>query len=295
MNLFLQQLANGIALGSAYAIFAMGFGLVLATMGILNVAHGTFATWGALAALYTVQQWHVPFVLALVAGVLFAAFLGVVVDQVAFQPLRKRGGVLGFIITSIGAWIVLINFAEVATDNQPQTFPTDAFKQHQYSFGGVELSSAQLLMVAIALVTVTLLFLFLHHTQAGAAVRAVGFNAAAAQLSGVNARSVIIGTSALAAAIAGMAGVIVGLAFDNVSVGLGEGLLLKGFAAVVVGGFGDVRGTFLGGMIIGVSEVLGAQYISNSFRDAITFGLLLVFLVFRPSGIFGEVKFGAGR
>ncbi len=295
MNLFLQQLANGIALGAAYAIFAMGFGLVLATMGILNVAHGTFATWGALGALYTVDHWNFPFPLAIAAGAVFAAGIGVVVDQVAFQPLRKRGGVLGYIITSIGAWIILINLAEVATDHQPQTFPAKVFKQRQFSFAGIELSSAQLLMIGIALATVCGLYVFLHRTAAGAAVRAVGFNAAAAQLSGVNARAVIIWTSALAAAIAGIAGVIVSLAFDNVSVGLGEGLLLKGFAAVVVGGFGDVRGTFLGGMIIGMSEVLGAQYISNSFRDAITFGLLLLFLIVRPSGIFGEVRFGAGR
>lgn len=296
MQLFFQQLVNGVALGSAYALFAMGFGLVLATMGILNVAHGTYATFGALAALYAVDHWHVPFVVGLLVTVAFSATLAVVVDQVAFQPLRKRGGgVLGPIITSIGAWIILGELALIATDAQPKNYPPRWFSSHQFEWAGITLPASQLLTVALAGAIVAAMFLFLQRTSAGAAVRAVGFSAPSAAIGGVNPRLVIVGTAALSGAVAGLAGTVVALYTDNVSFALGEGLLLKGFAAVVVGGFGDVRGTFLGGLLIGVSEVMGAQYISNSFRDAITFGLLLLFLLLRPQGIFGELKFGAAR
>ena len=131
----------------------------------------------------------------------------------------------------------------------------------------------------------------MERSRFGSSIRAVGFDADSAAISGVNPRVVIYVTAFLASAVAAIAGILSGLATNNVSFTLGEGLLLKGFAAVVVGGFGDVRGAMVGGLIIGVSEVLGAQYISNSFRDAITFGLLLLFLVLRPRGIFSELQY----
>jgi branched-chain amino acid transport system permease protein len=139
------------------------------------------------------------------------------------------------------------------------------------------------------------LYLVLSKTSIGIRIRAVGYSEVWSRISGVSSTVVILSTVAISAGLAGLVGYLSSIAFDNVSTSLGEGLLLKGFAAVVVGGFGDVRGAFLGGIIIGVTEVLGAQYISGDFRDVITFGLLILFLIFRPEGIFGEVKFGAAR
>lgn len=292
MALFTQQLVNGLALGATYALFAMGFGLVFAVLGILNVAHGTFATWGALFALYMVRTLEMPFIVGALVGVVGAGLLGVLVDRIAFEPLRKRGsGLLGPIITSIGIWIILGELAQLTTGARAYRFPQGSFPDQLIMIGALRLQLVQIVNIVLALVVAIILHRFLRGSSTGASIRAVGYNDLAASLSGVDPKRAVLLTSFLAAAIAGLAGIMSGLATNNVSFFMGEALLLKGFAAVVVGGFGDVRGAMIGGLIIGVSEVLGAQYISSSFRDAITFGLLLLFLIVRPRGLFGELTF----
>lgn len=289
MDLFIQQFVNGVALGSTYAMFAMGFGLVFATMNILNIAHGSYATWGAVIALYALEALHLPFPAALAVGFLAAGVLGVIVDQIAFEPLRRRGGgTLGPIITSIGANIVLMNAAQVATEARIRTFPTDSVPTGLLRAGEIVLPYAQAINIVACVLVLIVLHWLLQYTRAGAATRAVGWNPLAASLSGINSRVIIIGTAFMASAVAGLAGMLSAAATSNVSFTLGEHMLLKGFAAVVVGGFGDVRGAALGGILIGLAEVLGAQYVSNNFRDAITFGLLVIFLLARPRGFFGK-------
>lgn len=292
MSLFLQQLLNGLAVGSTYALFAIGFGLVFASMGILNLAHGTFATWGAVVALMAVVTLDLPFFVALGVGVVAAGLIGLAVDQIAFQPLRGRSaGPLGPIITSIGCWIVLLELALIVNGPSAKNFPDSWAKSAMFEVAGLSITAPQLLSLVSVVVVGGLVWVFLTRTRFGAATRAVGHDQVSAMLGGVDPRKVIFVTAFLAAAIAGLAGVLSGLATNNVSHTLGEAMLLKGFAAVVVGGFGDVRGAVFGGLLIGVSEVLGAEYISSSFRDAITFGLLFLFLVLRPSGLFGEVRY----
>jgi branched-chain amino acid transport system permease protein len=295
MKLLLQQVINGFAVGSTYAMFAMSFGLIFATMNILNVAHGVYATWGAIIAWYAVTS-GVSFYQGLAVGVIGAGCLGVLIDQVAFQPLRNReGGQLGPIITSIGAWIVMLQLALIVTDAQIHSFPRKVLPLHTYRFWGIILPMRQLISIGASVIVFLLLYFFLQRTKVGAAMRAVGANQESASLSGVNARTMIIMTSFLAGSIAGLTGVISAMSTNNVSFTLGEGLLLKGFAAVIVGGFGDVRGAMLGGFIVGLSEVLGGQYVSNTFRDAFAFGLLLLVLIIRPKGLLGtrEVRLRA--
>lgn len=292
MSLFLQQLVNGLAVGSTYSLFAIGFSLVFASMGVLNLAHGTFATWGAIVALIAVVSLGVPFWLAALIGVVAAGIIGVVVDQLGFQPLRGRGsGSLGLIITSIGFWIILLELALVVNGPNALSFPDSELKSSRFEVAGLTVSGPQLLSMSAVLVVGVLIWLFMTRTRFGSAIRAVGYDRTASMLGGLEPRKVIIFTAFLAAAIAGLAGVLSGLATNNVSPSLGEGMLLKGFAAVVVGGFGDIRGAVVGGLLIGVFEVLGAEYISSGLRDAITFGLLFLFLILRPHGIFGEVKY----
>lgn len=289
MELFLQQFANGVALGSTYAMFGMGFGLVFATMNLLNIAHGSYATWGAVLALYALETLKLPFPVAIAFGFLVTGVLGIVVDQIAFEPLRRRGGgLLGPIITSIGANIILMNAAQVATEARIRTFPTDAVPSGLLRAGELVLPIPQAINIAACFVILLFLHWLLQYTRIGAATRAVGWNAVAASLSGINSRLIIIGTAFMASAVAGLAGMLSAAATSNVSFTLGEHMFLKGFAAVVIGGYGDVRGAALGGIFIGLAEVLGAQYVSNNFRDAITFGLLVIFLLARPRGFFGK-------
>lgn len=289
MELLAQQLVNGIALGSVYALFAVGFALILAKMGILNVAHGTFATWGALASYWLVSEHGYSFWVALVLGVVFAGTLGVLADLLAFEPLRRRNaGIFAPIIASIGIWIVLLTLAEGFSGPVAVSYPTGSVPAEPIRVLGLIVLPAQLLTVVALVVVVTLVHLLLTRTRFGAAVRAVSVDPRSATIVGVNARTTLIAVAFLAGAIAGLAGVMGALSDNNVSYSIGEALLLKGFAAVVVGGYGDIRGAAICGVAIGVLEVMSSQYLSSGFRDAITFGVLLLVLVVRPQGLFGE-------
>jgi branched-chain amino acid transport system permease protein len=292
MNLFLEQLVNGWALGSLYALFGIGFGLVFSTLGILNAAHGTYASWAAIVGYYAVVWFNVPFPVAIAAGVLAGGVLAIVVDQIGFQPLRaKKAGLLGALITSIAFWIILDSLAGFATQQQSLAFPASTYPNSMVAIGPVMVSQMQIIMILALIVCAVGIYLLIQRTRIGAAMRAVGWNEVAAGLGGVNARVVILLTAFLAGATSGLAGVLGGIATSNVSFTLGEGLLLKGFAAVVVGGFDDVRGTAIAGICLGIIEVFVGQYVSTAMRDGVTYTLLLLFLILRPRGLFGSTSF----
>lgn len=292
MDLFLEQLINGCALGSLYALFAIGFGLVFATLGILNAAHGTYASWAAITALIAVEQFGVPFPLALLVGAVAGGALALAVDQIAFQPLRRRrAGMLGALITSIACWIILDTLADAATGHQSLSFPLPSYPSGMVHIGAIQFAVMQAVSIAALIVVTVAMHLLVRRSRLGAAMRAVGWNEAAASLSGVNPHRVICATAFLAGATSGLAGVLGGIATANVSYTLGQGLMLKGFAAVVVGGYDDVRGSAVAGVALGVMEVMTAQYLSTSLRDGITYALLLGFLLLRPRGLFGGTVF----
>lgn len=292
MQLFLEQLINGVSLGSLYALFGIGFGLVFATLGILNTAHGAYASWAAILGYYAVEWMHVPFPLAVVVGVIGGGLIAVVVDQIGFQPLRgRKGGMLGALITSIAFLIILDNLAGSATGHQSWAFRPGDYPDGLIAIGPLRVPEMQIVIIAAMLVTGIGIHTLIQRTRIGAAMRAVGWNDEAAALGGVNARMVILITAFLAGATSGLAGVLGGAATANISYQLGEGLLLKGFAAVVVGGFNDVRGTVIAGIVLGVMEVFVAQYLSSTYRDGVTYVLLLGFLFLRPRGLFGSGNF----
>lgn len=292
MQLFLEQLVNGIALGSLYGLFGIGFGLVFATLGILNTAHGAYASWAAIIGYFAVIWYDVSFPVAIAVGVIGGGLLAIAVDQIGFQPLRSRKtGMLGALITSIAFLIILDSLAGMATNHQSWAFPSRTYPRGMLDLGFMRIPYMQLIIIGAMLFCATGIYLLIQKTRIGAAMRAVGWSEEAASLGGVNARMVILLTAFLAGATSGLAGVLGGAATSNVSYMLGEGLLLKGFAAVVVGGYDDVRGTVLAGILLGICEVFIAQYLSTTFRDGFTYILLLTFLVMRPRGIFGSGNF----
>jgi branched-chain amino acid transport system permease protein len=292
MHLFLEQFVNGWALGSLYALFGIGFGLVFSTLGILNAAHGTYASWAAIVGYYAVVWFDVPFPVAIAVGVLAGGVLAIIVDQIGFQPLRaKKAGLLGGLITSIAFWIILDSLAGFATQQQSLAFPASTYPNSMVAIGSVMVSQMQIITILALIICAVGIYLLIQKTRIGAAMRAVGWNEVAAGLGGVNARVVILLTAFLAGATSGLAGVLGGIATSNVSFTLGEGLLLKGFAAVVVGGFDDVRGTAIAGICLGIIEVFVGQYVSTAMRDGVTYTLLLLFLILRPRGLFGSTSF----
>jgi branched-chain amino acid transport system permease protein len=292
MHLFLEQLVNGWALGSLYALFGIGFGLVFSTLGILNAAHGTYASWAAIVGYYAVVWFNVPFPVAIAVGILAGGVLAIVVDQIGFQPLRaKKAGLLGGLITSIAFWIILDSLAGFATEQQSLAFPASTYPNKMVPVGPLMIPQMQIITILALVICAVGIYFLIQKTRIGAAMRAVGWNEVAAGLGGVNARVIILLTAFLAGATSGLAGVLGGIATSNVSFTLGEGLLLKGFAAVVVGGFDDVRGTAIAGICLGIIEVFVGQYVSTAMRDGVTYTLLLLFLILRPRGLFGSTSF----
>ena len=195
------------------------------------------------------------------------------------------------LITSIAAWIILDSLAGTATGHESLSFPRGSYPGTMFRLGSIPLPAMQIITVVSMLAVTISLHLLIRRSRFGAAMRAVGWNQTAASLGGVNPRHVVVITAFLAGATSGFAGVLGGISTQNVSFSLGEGLMLKGFAAVVVGGYDDVRGTAVAGVALGVLEVMTAQYLSSGLRDGITYALLLGFLLWRPRGLFGSADF----
>ena len=197
---------------------------------------------------FAVSDWDLPFWLSALIGILAAGLVAVVVDQVAFEPLRRRGvELLGAVIASIGMWIGLREILSIATSSTPVGFPPSSVPRGQISLGPVDILKTQLIAFICAAVMITLLYLLLHRTNIGSAIRAVGYNKRSAQIAGINPQIMIIGAALLSGAITGLSGILLASG-QSFNFNLGDALLLQGFAAVVIGGMGDVRGSALGGI-----------------------------------------------
>lgn len=289
--LLLEQIVNGVCTGAVYALFAVGFGIVFSTMQILNLAQGVYATYGAMLTYFVLDANGVPFWLAALLGVVGAGLVAVLVDQIAFEPLRRRGvQLLGAVIASIGMWIALREVLSIATDATPVGYPPDTAPRGQVSIGPVDVLTSQVVALVCAAVVIAAVYYLLHRTNVGSAIRAVGFDKRSAQIVGISPQTMIIGAAMLSGAVTGLAGILLA-GGQSFNFNLGDALLLQGFAAVVIGGMGDVRGSALGGLFIGVVQTLSASYISASYQDAITFGLVLVVLLWRPTGLLGTANF----
>lgn len=289
--LLLEQIINGVCTGAVYALFAVGFSIVFSTMQILNLAQGVYATGAALVTYFATSSYGLPFWAAAVVGIVAGGLIAVLVDQVAFEPLRRRGvSLLGAVIASIGMWIAIREVASISTAATPVGYPPDSVPRGRISIGPLELLQTQVLALVCAVVVITATYLLLHRTNLGAAIRAVGYDKRSAQIAGINPQVMIIGAAMLSGAVTGLAGILLASG-QSFNFHLGDTLLLQGFAAVVLGGMGDIRGAALGGVLIGVFQVLSGSYISASYQDAITFGLVLVVLLWRPTGILGTASF----
>lgn len=291
MQLLLQQMVNGLGRGALIALFAVGFSLIFSKLGILNVAHGTFATWGAVFAYYLYTDLPLNIWVCVALGAVGAGVVGMIVDTICFQPLRGRStGIFGMLITSIGAWIISLSLAQTIVGPNATGFPPGASPPGIIQIGSLIVLPMYAIDVGLAIAIGLLVWGVLRWSSFGSSVRAIGHDPRSIAIAGTNPRIVVVGTAFLAAGIAGLAGALEGLTSNNVSYNLGENFLVVGFCAVVIGGYGSVIGAVIGGFVIGMLEVLSAQYISSSFRDAIVFSVLFAVLVLRPKGLFAEAQ-----
>jgi branched-chain amino acid transport system permease protein len=282
-----QQLLNGVVVGAVYALFSLGLTLVFGMHRVLNLAHGAVFMWGALTGYFAVTTAGLTLLPAFLLAILGGAIVSVLLDLLVFRPLRRReGDEFGTIIVSIGANLVLMDLAQKTTNAQTLRFPFGIFPIHFYHFLGLRISLQQIVIVAAVVLLVLALVLYLYRTNLGTDARAVAIDERTSMLLGINPHAVYFSTFAIAGALAGAAGVILGVAFNSVSYIMGEPVMLQAFVVIVLGGLGSVPGALLAGVLLGVIQTLTTVYISSELSDAVVFGLLFVVLLVRPSGFF---------
>ena len=286
--MFWQQMVNALWLGSVYALFALGYTLVFGVLDILNLAHGAVFMWGAFFGLLAVTKLNMPIWAALLVAMLGAGILGIVLDRVAFRPLRKRNAPqLAAIISSIGASTILVSLAQGAFGAQVSRFPFDTLPAQVFTAGPVRVTLVQVIVFAVSLVLMAALLLFMRRSRSGKAMRAVAYSGRISSLLGIDVDRIIVTTFFVSSALAGASGVFLGLAFSAISPFMGAPIELKGLAVIILGGLGNVPGAILAGFLLAATEVFGVAYVSSDFRDAIAFTVLILVLLIRPSGILG--------
>ncbi len=283
-----QQIINGLFLGSIYALFALGYTLVFGVLDILNLAHAAIFMLATFAALALVTTFHFPIFLALPAAVLFAGLVGIVLERVAFRPLRSRADSnISGLISSLAVATILEAVALEVWGPNISRFPIGTLSDARVAIPGGVVSRLQLTIIAVAVVMFLALTWLLTRTRIGREVRAVAESPRAARVLGVNVDRVIASTFFLSSALGGAAGVLFGLAFNSISPDMGRSVELKGLAVIILGGMGSMPGAVLAGFLLGLTEVFVVAHLGASWRDAVSFAGLFLILVLRPQGLLG--------
>jgi len=285
-----QQVLNGVVLGGVYALFALGFTLIFGIHRIMNMAHGAVFMSGAFIGLYMVRI-GLPIWAALPIAMVGAGLISIFVEVIAFKPLRKLAladAELASVISSIGAGLIILSVGQYVSKTQTMRFPFGTVPVEAIVVFGLRVTMLQLLMLGVAVLMVALLAYYLYRTAQGRQIRAVAGNYRAAQLLGVNPNVIFYQTFFLSGALAGAAGVMVGLAFNAVQFLMGEPFLLKAFVAIILGGLGSVPGALIGGLVLGLLQSLSGAYLPALLVDAVIFLLLFVILMVRPDGLFAQ-------
>jgi branched-chain amino acid transport system permease protein len=280
-----QQLINGLMLGASYSLIAIGYALIFGVLKLLYFAHGEVFMVGAFVGLYMVTLGGANLFVALAGAVVACALLGVVAVYVTVRPVPKDRP-LAPLISSIGLTIVLQNLAVYVFGGQQVAFP-ETLTPQLYHLGPVTISSTQLFILATAITLMVLLWFFIEHTKIGRALRATAENPETAALLGVDVNRVVVITFMIGSGVAGIAGVLDGIKNSGVSPFMGLGAAVKGLIVMLLGGLGNVPGAMVAGVLLGMIEILSAAYIGTTERDFFSFAILILILLYRPTGLFG--------
>ena len=288
MTLFLSYLINGISLGSVYAIIALGYTMVYGIAKMLNFAHGDVIMVGAYVSFCAVQYLNLPPVVSVLLAMVTCTCLGIVIEGLAYRPLRQAPS-LAVLITAIGMSDLLQNSALLIWGATPKSFPSVVHIKNISLMNGKLLITGETIVTILAniLIMVTLT-LFTGRTKMGKAMRAVSEDKGAAELMGINVNTTISVTFAIGSALAAVAGVLLCSAYPTLMPTTGSMPGIKAFTAAVFGGIGSIPGAMIGGILLGIIEILGKAYISTELGDAFVFAVLIIVLLFRPSGLFGK-------
>ncbi|MFO5437486.1 MAG: branched-chain amino acid ABC transporter permease, partial [Dolichospermum sp.] len=295
-TVILQQLLNGLSIGSVYAIFALGYTLVYSILGIINLAHGAIFTLGAYFT-YALMGGNfgfsgllanaalpvkLPFTIALILGSILAGLIGVIMERLAFKPLRSKGSdPLLTVVSSLGVAVVIVNLIQYLLGAESYTFPADTFGNlpAAINFGSAEhpipIRTVQLIIFVVSLIVVSMITYFVNYTKYGKAMQAIAEDQITASLLGINTDKFIIITFFISSFLAGLAGTLVASSVSIAGPYFGIGFGLRGLAVIVLGGLGSIPGAVLGGLVIGIIEALGPGEYSG-YKDAVAFGILFM-------------------
>lgn len=287
--MFAEQFINGVTLGSIYAVVALGYTLVFGVLDIINMAHGEIFMFGAFVGMIAATRAGVPLWGAFLAAVAATAVLGYLLERCALRPLRGKAGAsaLAPLISTIGVSILLENVAHRLFGAGNHLFETP-FAEAAFQVGPVTVYLVQAAILAITILLMAGLSLWLYRTRTGKALRATAESLDTAGLLGIDTRRMITATVVVASAMGGVAGVLVGMAFNYINNQMGLSMGLKGLAIIIFGGMGSVPGAVAGGLILGLSETFMVAYGSSGYRDAIAFVIIIAVLLVRPQGLFGS-------
>jgi branched-chain amino acid transport system permease protein len=276
---------NGLQIGSIYALVALGYSMVYGIVKLINFAHGDIIMVGAYSTWYLMSRFSAPAWLAVTATIVMCSVLGVLIEKIAYKPLRKSDR-LSLLVTAIGISLLLQNVAQLLFSANPRMF-TNIFTG-SVSIGERQFSNATTVTIAVSIVIMLLLTLLVKHTRMGKAMRAVSEDYETAQLMGINVNNTISFTFALGSGLAAVGAVFYCCSYSQIQPTMGSMLGLKAFVAAVLGGIGSMPGAMIGGLCIGIAESLTKGYISSQLTDAVVFGILIVVLLIKPSGMFGR-------
>ncbi len=283
-----QQVINGVFVGSIYALFALGYTLVFGVLDILNLAHQSLFMLCAFVALALVERLHVHALVAMPIAVLVGGLLGIVLERVAFRPLRGRANSnIAGLISSLAVATIVEAVALFIWGPDVSRFPFGTAPDRRLHVGGAVLSEIQLVIIGISVAMLVVLTVLVKSTRLGRQIRAVAESPFAARILGVNVDRVIAASFFISSALGGAAGVLCGLAYNNIAPDMGRAVELKGLAVIILGGMGSMPGAVIAAYVIGLSEVWTVAALGSSYRDVVSFAILFLILLVRPRGLLG--------
>ncbi|WP_043930177.1 branched-chain amino acid ABC transporter permease [Bacillus sp. EB01] len=284
---FVQQLINGISLGSIYALIALGYTMVYGIVKLINFAHGDVFMVGAFVGFYSITILELSFFPALILTMTVCAIFGVLIERIAYKPLRNATRIAA-LITAIGVSLLIEYGVIYFRGAQPEAYPSDVLPKETINLFGLSVGSQSLFILGVSVALMIILQFIVHKTKIGKAMRAVSHDADAARLMGINVNNTISATFAIGSALAGAAGVIFGTYYTKIEPLMGIIPGLKAFVAAVLGGIGIIPGAMVGGLLLGVIEALVSALGYSLWRDGVAFIVLILILIFLPAGLFGK-------
>lgn len=294
MDIFLQQLINGLTIGSLYALVALGYTMVYGVMKLINFAHGDIIAFSAYVGLTIFTQFYgsnalslINIVIVFLLTAILVGFVGVLLERLAYRPLRTAPR-LSAVVSALGASLVIQNGIMLIWGPNMEIFPSDIFPSTSWDFGGVIISFTQIMILALSAVLMAALYIFINKTKMGTAIRATAIDQDAAKLMGINVNRIIMTIFVIGSMLGAIGGLFVGIYYRGLTFDMGWLYGLNAFIAAIIGGIGSIPGAMLGGLLLGLFNAMIAGYISTTWAETFTFILLIIILIVKPTGILGE-------